>query len=159
MFPTLQFAAISSVILYSFMSSVMLSSYLFLGISRLLFPCTCMFTIFLVASPPLVSSFLNTWPYHLSSATKYIYFVTLLEYIFILSTCNEIQYFKTTFTCNNVHLGGNFGNVTKYRYRRLKVSKAIHFFAVNCDLRFYSLLQMIVASPANLCSIKVATNL
>ena len=34
--------------------------------------------------------------------------------------------------------------------------KVIHFFAVNCDLCFYSLLQIIVASPAKLCSIKVA---
>ncbi len=46
--------------------------------------------------------------------TKYIYFVTLLEQIFLLSTCNKVQFFKTTCTCNEVHLGGNFRNVTKY---------------------------------------------
>ena len=46
---------------YSFMSSRMLSSHVFLG--PLLFPCTRMFNIFLVVSSP---SFLNTWPYHLS---------------------------------------------------------------------------------------------
>ena len=74
-------------------------------------------------------------------------------------TCNKVQFVKTTFTCNKVHLGGNFRNVTKYRYRRFKIFKVIHFSAVNCDLCFYSLLQIIVASPANLCSIKVAANL
>ena len=76
-----------------------------------------------------------------------MYFVTLLEKIFLLSTCNE------------VHLEGNFRNVTKYRYRRFTMLKVIHFSAVHCDLCFYSLLQIIVASPANLCSINVAANL
>ena len=59
--------------------------------------------------------------------TKYIYFVTLLEWIFLLSTCNEVHYFKTTFTCNEVRLEGNFRNVTKYRCRQAKVLKAILF--------------------------------
>ena len=36
--------------------------------------------------------------------------------------------------------------MTKYRYRQFKVSKAIYFFVVNCDLCFDSLLQIIVAS-------------
>ena len=58
---------------------------------------------------------------------KYIYFVTLLEQIFLLSTCNKVHYFKTTFTCNEVHLEGNFRNVTKYRCRQAKVLKAILF--------------------------------
>ena len=93
---------------------------------------------------------------------------TLLLYLsrfFLLSTCNEVKIFETTFTCNEVHLGGNFRNVTKYQYLRFKMLKVIHFSAVHCDLcfywhtRFYSLLQIIVASPAKLCSIKVAANL
>ena len=58
----------------------------------------------------------------------------------------EVQYFTTTFTCNEVHLVGNFiRNVAKYRCRRLKVLKAIHFSVVNCDLCFDSLVQLIVA--------------
>ena len=87
--------------------------------------------------------------------TKYIYFVTLLEYILLRSTCNKVQYFKTTFTCNKVYLGGNFRNVTKYRCLRFKVLKAIHFCVVYCDLCFDSLLQISVASSANLCSVKL----
>ena len=49
---TLRFCATSSVIFYSFMSSLMLSSHLFLCLPTLLFPCTCMFNIFLVVSSP-----------------------------------------------------------------------------------------------------------
>ena len=60
---TLRFCAMSFVISQSFMSSLMLSSHLFLGLPLLPFPCTCMFNIFLVVSSP---SFLNTWPYHRS---------------------------------------------------------------------------------------------
>ena len=41
------FSAISSVILYSFMSSLMLSSHIFLGLPLLLFPCTCITTIYM----------------------------------------------------------------------------------------------------------------
>ena len=73
----------------------------------------------------------------------------------------EVQFFETTCNgpYNEVHLGGNFRNVTKYRCLLFKMLKVIHFSAVNCDLCFYSLLQIIVASPAKLCSIKVADNL
>ena len=49
---TLRFCAMSFVIWYSFMSYLMLSSHLFLGLPLLLFPCTCMFNIFLVVSSP-----------------------------------------------------------------------------------------------------------
>ena len=49
--------------LLSFMSSLMLYSHLFLGLSLLLLHCTCIVSIFLVVSSP---SFLNTWPYHRS---------------------------------------------------------------------------------------------
>ena len=52
---TLRSCAVSSVILYSFMSSLMLSSHLFLGLPLLFFPCTCIFSIFLVVIPPLRS--------------------------------------------------------------------------------------------------------
>ena len=45
-----------------------------------------------------------------------MYFVTLLEYIVLLYTCNEVQSQKSTFTCNEVHLSCTFENVTKYRY-------------------------------------------
>ena len=57
----LRFCAMQFVTLYSFMASLMLSSHLFVDLPLLLFPCTCMFNIFLVVSSP---SFLNTWPYH-----------------------------------------------------------------------------------------------
>ena len=89
--------------------------------------------------------------------------VHLLRYFtwvdFLLSTCNEVHYFKITFTCDEVHLEGNFRNVTKYRCRQANVSKAILFSAVNCHLWFYSLIQIMFASSANLCSIKEAANL
>ena len=45
----------------------------------------------------------------------------------LISTCNKVNFFKTTFTCNEVHLAGNFRNVTKYRYRRFKIVKVVHF--------------------------------
>ena len=45
-----------------------------------------------------------------------MYFVTLLEYIILLYTCNEVQSQKSTFTCNEVHLRCTFENVTKYSY-------------------------------------------
>ena len=45
-----------------------------------------------------------------------MYFVTLLEWIILLYTCNEVQSQKSTFTCNEVHLRCTFENVTKYSY-------------------------------------------
>ena len=45
-----------------------------------------------------------------------MYFVTLLEYIILLYTCNEVKSQKSTFTCNEVHLRCTFENVTKYSY-------------------------------------------
>ena len=45
-----------------------------------------------------------------------MYFVTLLEYIILLYTCNEVQSQKSTFTCKEVQLSCTFENVTKYRY-------------------------------------------
>ena len=62
-------------------------------------------------------------------------------FTFVSFTSSAIDYY---FTCNKVHLGGNFSNVTKYRYRRFKMLKVVHFSVVNCDLCFYSLLQIIV---------------
>ena len=59
---TLRFCAISFVILYSFMASLMLSSHLFFGLP-LLFPYSSMFIIVLLVSSP---SFLNMCPYHRS---------------------------------------------------------------------------------------------
>ena len=59
----LQFCAMSSVILYAFMSSLVLSIHHVLGIHLLLFPRTCTFNIFLVVYSP---SCPNTWPCHLS---------------------------------------------------------------------------------------------
>ena len=58
---TLRFHAISSVILYHFMSCLLLCSHLFLGLPFLIFPYTCM-VIFSVIFP----SSLNTWPNHRS---------------------------------------------------------------------------------------------
>ena len=55
----LRFCTISSVILYYFMSSLMLSSHLFLGLPLLPLPCTCMFNILLLLSSP---SCLNSFP-------------------------------------------------------------------------------------------------
>ena len=54
----LRFSAIFSVILYSFVSFLMLSSHYFLGLHLLLFPCTCL----VLPSP----SFFNMWPYQRS---------------------------------------------------------------------------------------------
>ena len=58
----LRFCAMSSDNWYSFMSPLMLSCHLFLGLYFLPFPCTCISNIFLVVSSP---SFHHTWPYHL----------------------------------------------------------------------------------------------
>ena len=72
-------AAISSVILDSFMCSLIVSSHLYLGRHVLLFPCTCIVSIFLVVSPP---SFLNTWPCHRSRfcPREVIKYITITEY-------------------------------------------------------------------------------
>ena len=52
----------SHIVFQSFISSLMSSSHLLLS-PLLLFPCTCIVIIFLVAASP---SFPNKWPYHLS---------------------------------------------------------------------------------------------
>ena len=57
------FSAISSVILYSFMFSLMISSHRFLGLPLLMFPCTYIVIIVLVLSS---HSFLNKWSYNRS---------------------------------------------------------------------------------------------
>ena len=71
---TLRFCAMSFIMLYSFMSSLMLSSHLFLGLPLLLFPSTCMFNIFLVVSSPFFSfqalACLTSWWYPPVSSLK-----------------------------------------------------------------------------------------
>ena len=58
---TLRFYSISPVILFSFISSMKVSSHPFLCFPVLLFPCSYMVIILLVIYSP---SLLNTWPYH-----------------------------------------------------------------------------------------------
>ena len=48
------------------------------------------------------------------NVTKYFYFVTLLKEKSLLFLSNEVHFWGSTFTCNEVQMGVLFLNVTKY---------------------------------------------